>query len=54
MTTQEKEIDLIDLELFRLRGRAVRLGLNELAEAIRQARMVSYYLLPEDRRKIIS
>ena len=51
MTDREKEIDKIDLELFRLRERALSLGLDELYEAIREARMISWRLLPEGRRK---
>lgn len=58
MNKLQKEIDDIDLELFRLALRASRLSsraqgskINDLSRAISSARSISYSLLPEHRQK---
>lgn len=51
MTKAEWEIDEIDRQLFALESRALSLGQQNLARAIKIARSESYRLLPESRRK---
>ena len=53
LSEREREIDSIDLELFRLIRRADQLGPRgvELAEAIRGARRLSFKLLPLARQR---
>ena len=53
LSALEKEIDSIDLELFRLIRRADELGLKgiELAKAIRSARRISFTMLPLERQR---
>ena len=54
LSDREKEIDAIDLELFRLIRRSDELGPRgaELAAAIRRARRLSFKLLPLERQRV--
>ena len=53
LSDREKEIDAIDLELFRLIRRSDELGPRgvQLAAAIRRARRLSFALLPLARQR---
>lgn len=61
MNKIQREIDEIDLELFRLMNKAERLSerlrgskVEDLAQAIRVARSISHSLLPDSRKKELS